>query len=126
MGSGEGRCVFRRQVWIVAGEDFLAGDADTWWSIYGQPYTSTANLSDGDADIAGDLNGFANFTAEHQHLSTWGEVGGRRGVGDLRFGEFFEEFEDRQKLPMLKRLRRNLPGIREEILKIAENSPNFW
>jgi hypothetical protein len=47
-------------------------------------------------------------------------------VGDLRFGEFFEEFEDRRKLPMLKRLRRNLPGIREEILKIAENSPNFW
>jgi hypothetical protein len=50
-------------------KDFLAGNANGLRCFDGESDAAAAHFSHGDADITSDLDGFANFTAEHQHLA---------------------------------------------------------
>jgi hypothetical protein len=68
--------------------------------------TRPPHFGDGDADITCDLDGFANFSAEHQHLAPE-KMGGFR----VRVGL-------RQKLPVPVTIRAIWAEIREEMLKM--------
>lgn len=79
-------------------EDFLAGDANGLRGFDGQPDPTAADFGDGDADITSDLDGFANFSAEHQHLApvALGELISQSGSGrNCRFAKGYALFRGR-------------------------------